>query len=120
MAEGLGMGELEGAVMDVLWEAGGWLTPREVRDALGPERDLAYTTVMTVLARLWRKGHLERERRGRAFSYRALREREEHVAARMREVLEAAADPTGALSHFVERLSDTERRRLRRLLEGDR
>jgi predicted transcriptional regulator len=114
----LGMGELEAAIMDLLWAAHGWLTPGKVREALAPDRDLAYTTVMTVLVRLWRKGLLERERRGRAYAYRALHDREEHVASRMREVLESAADPAGALNHFVERLSAAQRRRLRDLLGG--
>ena len=43
------MGELEAAVMSVLWDRGGWLTPGEVHEALGPQRKLAYTTVMTIL-----------------------------------------------------------------------
>jgi predicted transcriptional regulator len=48
-----GMGELEAEVMARLWSAGIPLTPSEVRDALGSE--LAYTTVMTILGRLWRR-----------------------------------------------------------------
>jgi predicted transcriptional regulator len=48
-------GELERAVMDVLWDQGGWLTPGEVHQRLG-DPVLAYTTVMTILVRLWRNG----------------------------------------------------------------
>ncbi|MGH9267295.1 MAG: BlaI/MecI/CopY family transcriptional regulator [Acidimicrobiales bacterium] len=114
----LAMGELEGAAMDVLWDRGGWLTPGEVQEVLGAERDLAYTTVMTILVRLWQKGRLERQRDGRAYAYRPVASREQHAAARMREMLSAAADRPAALSHFLESLSTGDRAQLRRML-GD-
>ena len=63
------LGDLERAVMDVLWDRSGPATVREVVDGLDG-RDLAYTTVMTVLDRLAGKGMVERERAGRAWSYR--------------------------------------------------
>ena len=50
------MGALEDAVMDILWEDGGWLVPSAVHARLPAERDLSYTTVMTTLARLQKKG----------------------------------------------------------------
>jgi predicted transcriptional regulator len=105
-------------VMDVLWDRGGWSTPREVQDVLDGERPLAYTTVMTILVRLCRKGRLERERDGRAFAYRPLLSREEYAAGRMREVLTGAGDRPLALSHFVESLSQRDRVQLRRILRG--
>src|SRR5258708_20441407 len=61
------MGELESAVMDVVWDRGGWLTPGEVHEVLAAERPLAYTTVMTILVRLWQKGRLRRQRDRRAY-----------------------------------------------------
>lgn len=63
------LGDLEAAVMDVVW-ARGAVSVREVREALRPERPLAYTTVMTVMSRLAEKGILLHERQGRAFIYR--------------------------------------------------
>ena len=54
------MGELERAVMDVLWDQGGWLTPGEVHQRL--QDPPAYTTVMTILVRLCGKGRVERHR----------------------------------------------------------
>ncbi|MBA3653250.1 MAG: BlaI/MecI/CopY family transcriptional regulator [Actinobacteria bacterium] len=110
------MGELEATVMDTLWRDGGWMTPGDVHDAIGHERDLAYTTVMTILVRLCNKGRLERERRGRAFAYHPIMTRAEHSAARMREILAAAGDRTSALNHFVKKLRPAERAELRRLL----
>jgi len=63
-------GGLEHEVIAVLAADGGAMTPGQVRDALGAE--LAYTTVMTVLARLCGKGAVTRQRSGRAFAYRAV------------------------------------------------
>src|SRR5216684_8908934 len=110
------MGELEAAVMDVLWDRGGWLTPGEVHEVLARTRPLAYTTVMTILVRLWQKGRLRRERDGRAFAYRPVFSREEDVAARMNEVLIKAGDRPAALSFFLKGLARADRAQLRRML----
>ena len=112
----LAMGELEATVMDILWDSGGWLTPREVHDVMAAKRPLAYTTVMTILVRLWHKGRLERQRDGRAYAYRPVTTREEHAAARMHEMLTGTSDRPLALSRFVESLSPADRSQLRRLL----
>lgn len=113
------MGELEAAVMDVLWDQSGWLTPGEVHQALGWDRPLAYTTVLTILVRLWRKERLERQRDGRAHVYRALQSREETIASRMGELIGAATDRPTALVHFVDQLSPADRAQLRRLLQRE-
>ncbi len=109
---------LEAAVLEVLWDRGGWLTVREVREALAPRRQVAHTTVMTALHRLWRKGELDREQAGRGHAYRPKLTRTEHAAQRMREVLEATAD-AGTLTHFVDNLSEEQQALLRRHL-GER
>lgn len=113
----LGTGELEASVMEVLWRRGGWLTPGDVHETLGENRSLAYTTVMTILVRLWRKGRLDRQRDGRAYAYRPLQTREEYAASRMEKVLQAATDRPTALAHFVEALSASDRDQLRRMLQ---
>ena len=113
------MGELEAAVMDVLWDQGGWLTPGEVHRLLA-DADLAYTTVMTVLVRLWRKGRVERQRDGRAYAYHPVATREQHAARRMEEILMAARDRPAVLSHFLDAMEAADRDQLRRLLKGHR
>jgi predicted transcriptional regulator len=114
----LATGALEAGVLDVLWERGGWLTPGEVHEVLNARRPLAYTTVMTILVRLWRKGRLERHRDGRAYAYRPLQTKEQFAAARMGEVLTGVSDRPRALSHFVEGLDDSDRTQLRRMLRS--
>lgn len=113
----LAMGELEAAVMDVVWDRGGWLTPGEVHAALCEKRSLAYTTAMTVLVRLWHKGRLERERDGRAYAYRAVQSREAYAADRMRALLDSVDDRSEALSYLVSSLANADRAQLRRVLE---
>lgn len=61
-----GLGPLERSVMETLWREGGG-NVRDVTDRLG--RPLAYTTVMTTLDRLYKKGLLERRKQERAFWY---------------------------------------------------
>ena len=69
------LGELEAAIMDRLWEWGRPALVREVVDDLRPDRPLAYTTVMTVMENLHRKGWLRREKDGRAWRYEPTRSR---------------------------------------------
>src|SRR3989442_1429211 len=69
-----GAGELEAAVLSVLWQAGRALSPGEVQQALaGPAGaaapELSYSTVVTILSRLHAKKVLDRRRDGRAFRY---------------------------------------------------
>lgn len=102
------LGNLETSVMDVLWSAGTPLTVREVLERMPPQRNLAYTTVMTVLGNLLRKGLLEREPVGRAFSYRPTLTRQGAAAASLREILDASEDPRSVLLHFAETATEEE------------
>ena len=113
-----GGGELESAVMEVLWDSGGWLTPGEVHESLGS--DLAYNTVHTILARLWEKQRLDRQRDGRSHVYRPVQTREEYVAARMGTVLREAKDRSVAMVGFLESLEESDRNQLRRILGRSR
>lgn len=110
------LGDLERAVMNVLWDADGALSVREVLDALPDE--LAYTTVMTVLDRLGAKDMVERERDGRAFRYLPARSRDEATAEVLHAALdEAGGDRTSALVHFARSVDADEAAALRAALE---
>lgn len=69
--------------MDLLWTRPEWLSVRDVHDLLAADRELAYTTVMTVLDRLAKKGLATRKLDGRAWLYHPARPRTEEVAAAM-------------------------------------
>jgi predicted transcriptional regulator len=110
------LGDLERAVMDVLWDHGtGGLTVREVADAL-KERELAYTTVMTVLDRLAGKGMVERERTGRAWNYRPAASREAFVAQLMLDALDLTGSRDAALVRFARSVTGKEAEVLRQAL----
>src|SRR5258708_7817287 len=111
----LPMGGLEDAVMEVLWQDNGWMTPGEIHAELETARPLAYTTVTTVLVRLWEKGRLERRRDGRAFAYHPTSSRAEWAAQRMGKFLVTVSDRKAALSHFLDGLDANDRTQLRRM-----
>lgn len=102
------MGELERAVMEQLWEWQRPATVREVVRALSSRRDLAHTTVMTVMDRLARKGLLARDRDGRAWRYYPAATREAYVAELMLDALEMTGDRDAALARFAESVSGEE------------
>ena len=95
-------------------------TPREVGQLLARDRELAYTTVMTILSRLWRKGALERRKVGKAFAYRPTLTKDERAAQRMGEVLATAGDGSLALARFVDGLTPDQVDGLRRALRRSR
>jgi predicted transcriptional regulator len=106
--------------MEVLWaheDSGGEpATARELGRALA-DRDLAYTTVMTVLDRLAKKGFLRRTRDGRAWRYRPAASREGYVTELMLGALDLTGDRDAALAHFAQSVSGDEAAVLRRALE---
>lgn len=111
------LGSLEAKIMQVLWQhPGKFMQVKDVLPLL--EDDLAYTTVMTVMVRLYEKGLLHHRRQGRAWAYRAPLTREAYVASTMAETLRSAEDRTAALLHFVADLDPNEAAALRRLLDA--
>jgi predicted transcriptional regulator len=97
-----GLGPLETKVLELLWGKGRALTVRHVLPAF-PE--LAYTTLMTTLDRLYRKGWLIRRQRGRAFAYEPRCSREqllrELVSGQVTDLLAASGASTAILSTLV-------------------
>jgi predicted transcriptional regulator len=119
MAKLTGLGDLEREVMDHLWSADESQTVRQVHEALCERRELAYTTVMTVLQRLARKSLVQQIRDDRAHRYAPTHGRDELVAGLMVDALaqaENSGDRHAALVHFVERVRADEADALRRAL----
>lgn len=93
-------------------------TVRQVHDALGSTRDIAYTTVMTVLDRLAKKGAVEQIRDGRAYLYRPAVTLDELTAELMHDALgnTDGANRTSALVRFVDTASADDAAALRAAL----
>ena len=109
-------GELEAVIMDRLWEWGRPVLVRDVVDDLHDERGLAYTTVMTVMENLHRKGWLRRERDGRAWRYEPTGSRSSYTAALMNDALATSPDRRTALAHFAPQMSPHDAALLREAL----
>jgi predicted transcriptional regulator len=109
-------GDLEAVIMDRLWEGGRPMLVREMVDGLRGERPLAYTTVMTVMENLYRKGWLRRERDGRAWRYEPTGSRSGYTAALMTDALATSSDRRTALAHFVLQMSPHDAALLREAL----
>jgi predicted transcriptional regulator len=113
------LGELEAVVMDRLWSADQGLTVREALERLDRDPPLAYTTILTVMDNLHRKGFLVREKEGRAFRYRPTKGRAEHTAELMHELLSGSGDQSVTLLRFLDRMTAPEVEQFKRALGGE-
>jgi predicted transcriptional regulator len=114
--------------MDLLWAGQGAATANTLRDRLAQTsagqdgtaahegKELAVTTVLTVLSRLEKKGLVERERGTRPHRYQAVSSRADHTAELMHEVLGSAPDREAVLARFIGSVSEGEAETLRKLL----
>lgn len=113
--------ELEAEVMEQIWTSGE-TTVRSVMEEINKRagKSRAYTTYMTIMSRLHKKGVLQRRRDGKADYYAPTYEREEYMALRARSQVEdlVAAYGDVALSHFAQQMANLDparRRALQRL-----
>ena len=108
-----GFGDLEAVIMQRVWDHDRPVTVRELFDELVRQRAIAYTTVMTTMDNLHRKGWLARAKEGKAYRYTATASREEYSARLMREALDGGGDTQAVLSHFVAQMDGEESEMLR-------
>jgi predicted transcriptional regulator len=109
-------GSLEAEILGIVRIAGKPLSPGDVRERISAgQRELSYSTVVTIISRLYDKGLLTRQRSGRGFCYTAVDEAAV-VASRMSSALGSGIDHDAVLTRFVSGLSGRDVRLLRRLL----
>ena len=118
------LGDLERSVMELLWDSVAPLTANDLRDRLADSSDdgkeLAVTTVLTVLARLEKKSLVSRERNTRPHRYQPVTSREEHTVELMNEALGTVMDREAVLARFIGGISAQEAATLRDLLDTPR
>jgi BlaI family transcriptional regulator, penicillinase repressor len=108
------------AIMKVVWQRES-ATVRDIYEQLRENRDVAYTTVLTMMKILEQKGYVTKTRVDRAFVYRAARPRQQVLGGMVREFIDRVFDGASRpmLLHLVKetRLSDKERKALLRAIE---
>ncbi len=109
------LGPLERSVMDQIWDRDDNVTVRDLVDAPGIS-GLAYTTVMTVLDRLWQKGFVARRRVGRAYAYRTRMTREEYLSTLVGQVFAASDDRRSVLLGFAREIDGEDLAELRKMI----
>ena len=103
-----GFGDLEATVMERVWGRDDGVTVREVFEELSGARQIAYTTVLSTLDNLHRKGWVKREREGKAYRYWPTMTREERSANLMRAAFDAGGDTEAVLAFFVSQMTESE------------
>ncbi len=99
------LGPLEQEIMNCVWEQKG-VTVGYVFKCLKRKRNLAYTTVMTIMVRLISKGLLYREKRGRVFIYFAKKSKKEVAKKQVKKILSSLINQYGkeAITAFTDEL----------------
>jgi predicted transcriptional regulator len=107
----LGLGPLETAIMQALWDDGGWVNLPVLRDSMNYHRHVAYTTTATVIGILCDKGLVYRELGDRpkragaeVWWYRAARPQAEHIGNLIATLLNYSASPAETLAHALARM----------------
>ncbi len=101
------LGSTEQEVLQALWDVGQGNVRQVLSEMHARGRNLAYTTVQTMLTRLEQKGFVESDKSGMAYIYRAAVDREEVMRSRVRSVVEQFFD--GAAAPLVLQLIQTEK-----------
>ncbi len=119
------LGELESDVMQIVWQQKGPISVRTVTEILQNTRKIAYTTVMTIMGRLTKKGVLIRELKGSSYLYLQKVTREQFVAKAVHRIFSTAIANLGegVASYFlkeIQKLHPKKRRELLKILDGEK
>ena len=115
------LGETEMEVLHHVWDLGE-ATVADIRERILEDRDVAYTTVMTVLKKLAEKGYLEYSKEGRSYVYQPAQEPNEVQHSLLRRLMDKVFEgsPSALVQTLVKRedLSDDERAEIRALIDA--
>ena len=112
------LGDLEYEIIEIVWELKK-VTVRRVHDRLKTKRNLAYTTIMTVMSRLTKKGILERVKQGSSYQYQAVLNKEDFISSSVRSVLGNLLNDfsSPAINQFVELLDESDPEKIEELAQ---
>lgn len=117
------LGELEKEIMEIIWENEHPISVREVKEVLGKKRQVAYTTVMTIMARLTAKRVLVRNLNGASYLYQPKVSRERFTAWAAHRIFATAVSNLGeeVASYFlkeIKKLNPKKRQELLKILDS--
>jgi predicted transcriptional regulator len=97
------LGELQRAIMETVWELGE-ATVAQVRQRLAPRKELAYTTVLSVMQKLEKAGWLRHRAEGKTYLYQPRKSRSEIGAMSLRRFMDRVfhGDPMAVFQHLLE------------------
>ena len=117
------LGELQRAVMEVLWQRGE-ASVHEVRNRLDHKKELAYTTILTTLQKLEKAGWLDHRAEGKSYVYFPVRSRDEAGAGSVRRFLKQVFedDAVALFQHLIREsdLSEDDLQEVREMIEEKR
>ena len=116
------LGELELDIMEIIWQSSGPISVRTVAQSLQKRRQIAYTTIMTIMGRLTVKGLLKSSKEGKAYIYQPAYSREKFLTRVSRQIIKnfIASFGDAVVAHFAEEINKIEpakRKSLTKLLK---
>lgn len=117
------MGKLESSVMEIIWQKNNPVSVREITVQLQKKRKIAYTTVMTIMGRLFEKGILKRKEVGKAYTYQPAYSKDRFLTRVSRQIIKNFISSFGdiAIAHFVselEKIPVKKKAKLIKILKG--
>lgn len=111
------LGELESEIMEIIWSSPNLFTVRSVADSIQKKRKVAYTTVMTIMGRLVKKGLLKRKSNGAAYLYTSVYSKDKFLSRVSRQIIKNMITNFGdlAIANFskeIEKIPPEKRRKL--------
>lgn len=113
------LGELESEIMEIIWCRKDAASVKEVTEVLGKRRPIAYTTVMTIMARLVNKGVLIRRLSGPSYLYKPRATKKQFIARAVHGIFSSAVATLGeeVLTHFIKEIQKISPKKRQQLLK---
>jgi len=113
------LGELEGKIMEIIWEFPGHISVSDVARVISKKRKIAYTTVMTIMGRLVDKGILTRKLSGSSYQYLPKVSQEKFIAKSVHNIFTTAVSTLGqeAVTYFVKEIKKINPKKRQELLK---
>lgn len=113
------LGELESEIMEIIWHRKGANSVKDVTEVLSKRRQIAYTTVMTIMARLANKGVLIKHLSGTSYLYKPKVSKEQFMAKAVHGIFSLAVSSLGeeVLAHFIKEIQKINPKKRQQLLK---